>query len=441
MTHTHIEPDAPPASPTKKREAACILCGKCVSVCPVFLATKQEELSPKAKQRTLAVLKSNKAKLNVTSCNNLAEMCLSCGKCAQTCPQGLNFPEQLSKLRASHSGWRQWVWNRWVSQGNILWPMLSTLSKAVPDAQGKNEATKFVKSIQAMQPPTDIPEYINVARYDADSGKGQRVLLFSGCTGSRVQKSWKHKSETIIKKLGYNLLPDKGFTCCGLTLDHAGIPDAAHKNRMQNLRAWRAAERPLLVTFCATCYLGLAEYAHDESLGWAEGEQEAWTNALLPLSSLWADSLFTVDVPNHTYIRYHQPCHWHGKDADFLWLREVLYDEISAPSSASCCGMGGIAQLGNRALSRTVADKCWNNLLQPPQKQDTDLPCYSKPNGNCLCDMFDDEEDAPELCDEVPATYLVVTGCSGCTLQLRGTAPEVDGKKVKVGHWLDILSV
>jgi glycolate oxidase iron-sulfur subunit len=31
----------------------------------------------------------------------------------------------------------------------------------------------------------------------------------------------------------------------------------------------------------------------------------------------------------------------------------------------------------------------------------------------------------------------VVTGCSGCTLQLSGTAPE----HVAVHHWLDVLTV
>lgn len=443
MTQDNAQKTTPEAKSTtkKEREAACILCGKCVSVCPVFLATKQEELTPKAKQRTIASLKENAQKLNVTDCSKLAEMCISCGKCAQTCPQGLNFPKQLANMRAAHSGWRQWVWNRWVNQGNVLWPMLSTLSKATPDSKGKNEATRFVQSIQAMQPPTDIPPYIAIAKYDQDLAKGQRVLLFAGCTANRVQKSWKKKSESILKNLGYQLLPSKGLTCCGLTLDHAGVPDAAHKSRMQNLRAWRTAERPLLVTFCATCYLGLAEYAHDESLDWAEGEQEAWTNALRPLSSLWGNSLFTVDTPSHLLIRYHQPCHWHGKDADYSWLKEVLYEEISAPDSASCCGMGGIAQLGNRKLTRTVAGRCWDNLLQKPLKKDDSIPCYSKPQGNCLCDLYDEEdEETPELCDEVESTYLVITGCSGCTLQLRGTAPTHNGEKIKVGHWLDILA-
>ncbi|SIO17992.1 (Fe-S)-binding protein [Halodesulfovibrio marinisediminis] len=443
MTHentknTHPEANAPAQ---KEREAKCILCGKCASVCPVFLTTQREELTPKAKQRTIVALKENKQKLNLTDCNKLAEMCLSCGKCAQTCPQGLNFPRQLANMRAAHSGWRQWVWKRWVNQGNVLWPMLSTLSKAAPDSKGKNEATRFVQSIQAMQSPKDIPEYVTVARYDKELAKEQRVLLFSGCTASRVQKNWKRKSESILKNLGYQLLQTKGLTCCGLTLDHAGIPDAAHKSRMQNLRAWRVAERPLIVTFCATCYLGLAEYANDDSLDWAEGEKEAWKKALRPLSTLWGDSLFTVDAPAHLLIRYHQPCHWHGKDADYAWLKEVLYEEISAPDTASCCGMGGIAQLGNRKLTRTVANRCWENLLQKPPKKEDYIPCYSKPVGTCLCDLYDndEEEEGQDLCGGVECSYLVITGCSGCTLQLRGTAPVRNGEKIKVGHWLDII--
>lgn len=428
------------AQTPKEREAACILCGKCVSVCPVYLSTKQEELTPKAKQRTIAALKKNEQQLKVTDCTKLAEMCLSCGKCAKTCPQGLNFPQQLANMRAAHPGWKQWVWKRWINQGSVLWPMLSTLSKAAPDAKGKNEATRLVQSIQAMQPASDIPAYIFVANYDKEIGQGQRVLLFSGCTANHVQKSWKHKSESILKNLGYTILAANELTCCGLTLDHAGAPEAAHKSRMKNLRAWRTAERPLIVTFCATCYLGLAEYIRDEALDWAEGEREAWSKALRPLATLWGHSLFTVETPSSLHIRYHQPCHWHGNDLDYTWLKEVLYDEISSPDSASCCGMGGIAQLGNRKLTRKVATRCWENLLQQPSKKDDSIPGYSKPMGNCLCDLYDQEDGLEsDLCTEIKSTYIVITGCSGCTLQLRGTAPVCNGEKVKVGHWLDII--
>ncbi|MCG8533397.1 MAG: (Fe-S)-binding protein [Desulfovibrionales bacterium] len=445
MTH-----DSTPS--TRQQEPACILCGKCVSVCPVFLATKREELSPKAKQRTLAALRGNTQKLTVTDCTKLAEMCLSCGKCATACPQELNFPQQLAAMRASHPDWRQWVWKRWITQGKVLWPMLSTLSSIAPDAKGKNEASRLIKSMQAMQPPTDIPEYFRVSRYDTTVGAKNHVLLFAGCTANRVQKNWKHKSEHILRQLGFTVLPDDGLTCCGLTLDHAGIPDSARKSRKQNLRAWRTANRPLLVTFCATCYLGLKEYAHDDSLDWAEGEKEAWLDAVTPLATLWGTSEFSISVPDSVRLRYHQPCHWHGTDADFVWLSNMLGDDISAPASASCCGMGGIAQLANRPLSQQVASACWAKLLAPSRKEKGAVHGSNETQQAACCDQPSRHAQSPtssaseksgearDVNEPENIRYLVITGCSGCVMQLRGTAPELDGKTVTVGHWLDILA-
>ena len=64
--------------------------------------------------------------------------------------------------------------------------------------------------------------------------------------------------------------------------------------------------------------------------------------------------------------------------------------------SALCCGFGGVLQIMNPELSRDLATKCWDGL---------------------------------------DARAEVLTGCSGCTLQLASHAPE--GTSVR--HWLDVV--
>ncbi|MBR5050554.1 MAG: (Fe-S)-binding protein, partial [Desulfovibrio sp.] len=66
--------------------------------------------------------------------------------------------------------------------------------------------------------------------------------------------------------------------------------------------------------------------------------------------------------------------------------------------SALCCGLGGVLQIMNPELSRDLAAKCWDGL---------------------------------------GARAEVLTGCSGCTLQLASHAPE--GACVR--HWLDVVDV
>lgn len=380
----------------------CILCGRCLSVCPVLLGTGREELSPKAKQHMLKTLARNPERLRLADCRVLADKCLSCGRCRTVCPQGLSVPRRLAELRAAHPGWQQWLWKQWIERGAALWPALAVFGKVAPKDVGPQTFARFMDSLRAMAPAQDITPWLAVHTYDSEVGRGRSILLFAGCTARRIQKAWHAKAEAILGNLGYTVLSERAMTCCGLTLDHAGIPDAAHEARMRNVNAWRAAGRPRITTFCASCFHGLGEYAHCADVNWEEGEAEAFANALVPLSSLWGETTFTVTDAAPARVRYHQPCHWGGSDPDKAWLAATLGARISAPSGVQCCGMGGVLQLGDQPLSRAVATRCWDAL-------------------------------APD------EGTLVITGCSGCTMQLRSSSPAMGRSGVPVAHWLDCV--
>ncbi|GFM36907.1 (Fe-S)-binding protein [Desulfovibrio psychrotolerans] len=380
----------------------CILCGRCLSVCPVLLGTGREELSPKAKQHMLGTLARSPERLNVVDCRVLADKCLSCGRCAAACPQGLSVPEKLAQLRAAHPGWQQWIWKQWIERGAALWPALATFGKVAPKDLGPQTFSRFMDSIRAMAPANDIAPWLHVDSYDRGAGEGKTILLFAGCTARRIQKAWHAKALTILKKLGFSVLSENAMTCCGLSLDHAGIPHAAHTARQRNVDAWRNAGRPRMTTFCATCHHGLTAYAQCTDINWQEGEAQAFAESLVPLSTLWGNSVFRTGENAPARVRYHQPCHWGGTDPDRHWLARVLQARFSAPGGVQCCGMGGILQLGDQPLSRTVAERCWQALAPDEQTQ-------------------------------------VVTGCSGCTLQLRSSRPALGALPVPVGHWLDCL--
>lgn len=380
----------------------CILCGRCLSVCPVMLSTGREELSPKAKQHMLKVLSRSPEKLSVVDCRVLADKCLSCGRCSMACPQGLSVPQKLAELRAMHPGWQQWVWKQWIERGAALWPALATFGKVAPKDIGPQTFSRFMDSIRAMAPANDITPWLRIAEYDPNAGEGKTLLLFAGCTARRIQKTWHVKALSILKNLGFSVLSENAMTCCGLTLDHAGIPDAALAARQKNVDAWRAAGRPQITTFCATCFHGLKEYAGCRDINWQQDEAAAFTHALIPLSTLWGDTTFAVTDAAPARVRYHQPCHWGGTDPDKAWLSRVLGERFSAPSGVQCCGMGGVLQLGDQPLSRTVAERCWTALAPDEHTQ-------------------------------------VITGCSGCTMQLRSSRPALEGVATPVGHWLDCI--
>ena len=396
---------APTPAPAPQAEKQCILCGRCLEVCPLFAATKHEELAPRSKFLLAQRLEAEPAALSATAAEKLASLCLACGRCEKACPQGQCAPELVAGLRARHPGWQGWFWRQWIEKGAALWPAASALAGLAPAALTKaGKPAQALAGLKALRPGPDgtaIAPWVRVAKFDAH-GAGRPAVVFSGCLARNLRPDWTDKALALLAGLGYAPAcggADPGFTCCGCTLGHAGQPAAQADMQRRNLAAWRKAGRPLVAVFCATCRCGLRSYP-DADLGWEPGEATAWLDAVQPLSGLFGDTEFAL-LPDAAPARvlYHTPCHGAGGGHDAAWLRRVAGDRLGKISDGRCCGMGGVMQLAAPDLSRRVAASLWESLAAAPGEQ-------------------------------------ALTGCSGCVLQLAATAPA----GVAAAHWLDTLS-
>jgi glycolate oxidase iron-sulfur subunit len=376
----------------KKKRPSCILCSRCLEVCPLVAATGREELSPKAK--FFMASKRGAGKKADLAIAHLAELCLSCGKCEKACPHNLCGPELVSELRAENPGWQEWLWKTWMTRAAVLWPLAAHSAGFLPEAL----TARTLPAMEKLKALADTPAtpWIAVEHLD-QAGAGKPAVLFSGCTGAYARKSWTRTAAALLQGLGYDTSARPEFTCCGCTLGHAGAKDAQLAMQTANIKAWREAGRPLIATFCATCRCGLRSYA-DVNLGWNAMEREEWLAAVVPLTGLFGESRFRALTAAPTEVYYHKPCHGAGNDRDLAFLRQVLGPRLARVVDDSCCGFGGVLQLGAPELSNKVAAHYWQRLAPP--------------------------KDA-----------ALLTSCSGCVLQLTATAPA----GVAVRHWLDVL--
>lgn len=386
------------ADGAKTREKQCILCGRCLGVCPIVAATGREELGPRTKHFLKLHLEEGDESLTAADVRDLAKLCVSCGRCSSVCPYGLSGADSAADLRAAHPEFEQWLWKTWISRGRVLWPALATLARMNPPGV----PAKYRDRLEAMKSMTCEPDepWLEIVRYDT-SHRGERAVLFPGCTASRLHPQWNVAAKALMLGLGLRMdATTPGWACCGSTLGHAGMPDAARKMQEINVREWRRAGRPLIVTHCATCRYGLAAYA-DMDLGWADGEAEEWRRAVTPLAALMGETelAFLDDAPSN--VIFHQPCHADAEGEDLAFVRRAVGERLSRWTNDKCCGMGGITQLGAPELSARVASDCWSWF--GPQPEGTRL----------------------------------LTACSGCVLQLTATAPA----QVRVSHWLDAIAL
>ena len=107
----------------------CILCGKCLEVCPLLAATGREELGPRAKADLCAMLAGDDSLLRGEDAARLAGLCLGCGRCRKVCSQGVDVPGLVAALRGAHPDFRGWLWKTWLTHARELWAAGSTAAR------------------------------------------------------------------------------------------------------------------------------------------------------------------------------------------------------------------------------------------------------------------------------------------------------------------------
>lgn len=369
----------------------CILCGKCMEVCPLLRATNREELSPRSKAELCRVLAELPGELSETDAARLAGLCLGCGRCAEVCPQGVDVPALVAGLRGAHPNFRSWLWKTWLTRAKQLWAPGSAAAGLIPEAFHTEKLGPMLKMLAGLKGGPGLAPFVEVAKFP-DTHRGRKMLLFAGCTANYVQGRWLMAALGLLDGLGVDVLPG-GFTCCGSGLKCAGFADESRAMAERNMAVWREAGRPHVVTFCTSCLAGLKEYAGRFG---DEAEREAWIESLLPLSAVLHDADFRVADNAPKTLGYHHPCHAGKTDPDRALLAAMLGHRPATATDRQCCGFGGVMRLAAPGATDPVNRECWAALA---------------------------------------GADTVLTGCSACLAQLSATAP--DG--VEVGHWLEIM--
>lgn len=372
-------------------DTECTQCGACLNTCPVFLLYRSEEYSPKAKQQLLHKAWKDDGDLDWRAMMDLVGQCACCERCRTSCARQLSVPEVLSRARARHPRWQQYVWREWVERGGLLWGVAARVAPLVPNAPLPRKLGILHASALAMKAPAERPAWLRLAASSPRVAAGERYVVFHGCTAMRLRPQWRHKVAATIENLGGRVLDGSGFGCCGGTYAHAGLPQSAARAAAANLRCWEALGRPRVIVYCASCLHSLRGYDLTGDTA------RAWQEALLPLSSLLGQAQVETTAAAPAACAYHSPCHWGPTDPDRAWLSRVLPG--LRQGSAPCCGFGGVLKMLNPELSKALAERCWEG--------------FARPDGQ---------------------TCTVLTGCSGCTLQLAAHAPAGSA----ILHWLDI---
>ncbi len=176
----------------------CSKCGLCKSVCPVFLATKNEMFLPRGRYIILNRFFNNKEKLSKNFIKNL-DICLNCNKCKEFCPSNIDSYRIYTCLKFVYKKFN------FFSFAFLFYISLNLI-----------KLPAYLFRIMNFY-PCKIFEILlkhNVKRKPQKNITTKKVVYFEGCINKYLNPSDKNATINLLEKNGYKI--EKIISlCCG----------------------------------------------------------------------------------------------------------------------------------------------------------------------------------------------------------------------------------
>lgn len=370
---------------------ACMRCGMCQAVCPLYAETGREADVARGK---LALLDGLVGQMfdDPKGVHERLMRCLLCGSCAANCPSGVKVMSIFLKARAILAGYlgmsplKQAIFRRLLVRPaffNILleWgaKLQGVFVKPVDDLLGTSCA-RFMSPLTArhFKPLAVTPFHRMVQSLSTRPGSsGLRVGFFVGCL---VDKIFPEVGQAILKSLrhhqvGIFLPADQG--CCGMPALSSGDLETFNELVRHNLALFAAEEFDFLVTGCATCTSTIKQIWPLLARGLTAVELEqvhAIAAKAMDISQFLVNSLAIAPAQRGTgyeekYVTYHDPCHLKkllgvSRQPRALLLAGSAHGFKEMAEADRCCGCGGSFNIHYYAVSQAIGKRKRDSIVR-----------------------------------------------------------------------------
>lgn len=413
----------------------CVHCGLCLSSCPTYRVTGQENASPRGRIYLMRGVAEGRIPLAGLAAEE-AFKCVGCRACETACPSGVEYGSMLELMREEvdlqglRDGWprnierfalRQIIPKRWRLHALVTLLglaqslgldrfVLSVLSKLSLLPDSVRHAHGFMPEIPSRHSRRPLPSMT--------PARGERrgcVAFLAGCVMHEIFPDVNRATVRVLAENGYDVWVPKSQGCCGALHAHSGDSETAHRLAAHNAKAFAQQPIDALVVNSAGCGTAMREVG--EWVG-QEGRElaakvrdvcEFLDDVGLRIPETRDDTEGTddnADVGKKIRVCYDDPCHLihtQGVAAAPRRLLESLpgVELVPHANPDRCCGAAGIYNLTQRELASEILEEKMNSLV-------------------------------------LASPDLIASGNPGCMMQLRRGVEE-RGMKTKVQHPIELL--
>ena len=411
---------------------ACMRCGLCQAVCPLFAATGREADVARGKLALLDGLAREILK-NPQGVQDHLNRCLLCGSCAANCPSGVRVLDIFIRARAILAGYlglsplKKVIFRGLLSQPDWFNRVLAWGAKfqgifirPVDDLLGSSCA-RFMSPLLSnrhFQPLAPIPWHRQVPRRDTRAGaSGLKVAFFAGCLIDKIYPRVGDAALRALEHHGVGVYLPAGQGCCGIPALSGGDTQTFRALVRHNLRLLDDPAEPFdyLVTACATCSSTIKTLWPLMMQDASESEQArvaALAARTLDISQFLVEQVGVAPAAGppgdgRISLTYHDPCHLKKSLGVAAQPRALLqanpaYVFQEMPESDWCCGCGGSFNLQHYETSAAIGRRKRDHIA-------------------------------------ASGCRVVATGCPACMLQITDLLSRA-GMGVRVKHAVEIYA-
>lgn len=346
--------------------AKCSMCGKCHSVCPVYLETGQETMVTRGRISLAMALRDH----DITLTEEIKESVYSCKKClrcCKICPCDVNFEVIIQHLLysvAEEMGipllpklvfrWilpRRWLFDALLKVTSITQKFMPTKKRGPM----RHLPLMFMGNrwVPALSKGSALKQF--GGNHKVKKPK-MRVAFFTGCLINYVYTDIADAVVDVLTRLGFEVVVPKDQLCCGLPALSLGDRKAASTLMYKNKKSLEDANVDAIVAACGSCTKSLkSDYLHVLEDSWIE-----MSNKVYDISEFIEKFSDYKTKPIDKKVTYHDPCH-------LFWALDISKEPrnqlkksanfVEMKSAAECCGGGGIFTLIHYDLTVKITNK------------------------------------------------------------------------------------
>jgi glycolate oxidase iron-sulfur subunit len=383
----------------------CVHCGLCLSSCPTYVETGNENDSPRGRIYLWRAVTDGRAELTDEVRGHL-DLCLECRACESACPSGVQYGQIIGSYKKDLAGFLRPVptigwFARWMLfhltpfRGRMRWALapVRLLQRVGLFGLASRLSWLLPRSLRLMQEivPRLEPHYGKLPEVLPAEGKRRaRVALLLGCAADAFFPQTNLATARVLQRNGCEVWIPRGQGCCGALHYHAGLVPAAQHLASANCLAFGAGlgegldKVDAIINNAGGCGPVLKEYGHI-----LENTPAAESGAKLA-ARVRDISEFLVDLgpvkPEHPLklrATYHDACglaHAQKIRQPPRRLLELIpgLELVPLAESEHCCGAAGSYNITQPEMSAQLGRRKASNIL------DTGAQAVFTGNVGCL---------------------------------------------------------